>query len=49
MSDHTSGQNGKGDGERVTDRRRFNKNYDKVFGPQKEAEIDSEEEDSDDQ
>lgn len=31
--DNKTGQNGKGDGERVKDRRRFNKNFDKIFSP----------------
>ena len=48
MSDYNSERNGKGDLERVKDRDRFNKNWDNIFGPQKEAEVDSEEkEDSD--
>lgn len=48
MSDYNNQRNGKGDLERVKDRDRFSRNWDSIFGPQKEAEVEPEEsEDSD--
>lgn len=49
MSDYNSERNGKGDLERVRDRDRFNKNWDNIFGPRKEAEVDSEEKEENDE